>query len=199
MGECDYNNTKMSHSLKIFFLGDSLTEFFDWQARFPEHEVLNLGLAGETVQGLSARIRRIMGSASVPDVIFIMTGINNIAMEDYDILTHYERILRSLKLAYPSVIIIVQSILPVAMWADNNKIEGINHRLMELAKKIGLSFLDVYSSFTDETGGPQMECLQEDGVHLSEKGYEVWSAEVVKLLDHLPRKSSRSRSSSSRE
>jgi len=189
----------MSNALTIFFLGDSLTEYFDWQARFPEHEVLNLGLSGETVQGLSARIRRIMGSASAPDIIFIMTGINNIAMEDYDILPDYERILKSLKLAYPSAIIIVQSVLPATMWVDNRKIESINQQLNELSKKIGLSFLDVYRGFVDEAGAPKPECLEEDGVHLSRKGYEVWSSIVAEFLNHLPKKISRRRSSSSKE
>ncbi len=189
----------MSHPLTIFFLGDSLTEYFDWQARFPEHDVLNLGLSGETVQGLSSRIRRILGSATVPDVIFIMTGINNITMEDYDILTDYEKILRSLKLAYPSTAIIVQSILPASMWADNSRIEALNQQLKELSKKIGLLFLNVYKSFVGGSGSPLTEYLQEDGVHLSEKGYEVWSSKVAEFLDHLPRKISKSRSSSSKE
>jgi len=36
----------------ILFIGDSLTEFFDWQKRFPGHKVVNLGSAGETVETL---------------------------------------------------------------------------------------------------------------------------------------------------
>jgi lysophospholipase L1-like esterase len=189
----------MRPALTIFFLGDSLTEFFDWQRRFPEHEVLNLGLAGETVHGLSERIRRIIGNASAPDVLFIMTGINNLVMDDYEILGHYEKILKSLKTAYPSATIVIQSILPVIMWGDNGKIEEINRTLMGIAGALKILFLDVYSRFMDETGRPQEEYLQEDGVHVSEKGYEVWSAKVAEFLDHLPKKSSRSRSSSSSE
>jgi lysophospholipase L1-like esterase len=176
--------------LKIFFLGDSLTEFFDWQERFREHEVLNLGLAGETVEGLSARVRRIVGRASVPDIIFIMTGINNLVMDDYGILADYEKILRNLKRAYPSTVIVVQSVLPVTMWTDNAKIEEINRALTGLADRLTLSFLDIYGSFLDETGAPRKACLQEDGVHLSEKGYEVWSAKVAEFLRHLHQKSS---------
>ena len=189
----------MRPPLTIFFLGDSLTEFFDWQQRFPEHEVLNLGLSGETVQGLSARIRRIMGSANVPDVIFIMTGINNIVMDDYGIMADYEKILRSLKLAYPSAVIVVQSVLPVTMWTDNAKIKEINRSLTGLADRIKISFLDIYGSFIDETGSPRTGCLQEDGVHISEKGYEVWSTKVEGFLNHMPKKSSSKRSSSSKE
>jgi len=189
----------MKPVLTIFFLGDSLTEFFDWQQRFHEHEVLNLGLAGETVQGLSARIRRIIGNASAPDILFIMTGINNLVMDDYEILGQYKRILKSLKTAYPSTTIVLQSILPVTMWGDNRKIEEINRALRGIAGELKIMFLDVYSRFVDEMGRPQGQYLQEDGVHVSEKGYEAWSAKVEEFLAHLPKKSSSSRSSSSSE
>jgi len=186
-------------ALTIFFLGDSLTESFDWQQRFDQHEVLNLGLAGETVQGLSARIRRIIGNANAPDVLFIMTGINNVVMDDYEILGQYKGIVKSLKTAYPSTTIVIQSILPVTMWGDNRKIQEINRALMAIAAELKILFLDVYSRFIDEMGRPQQQYLQEDGVHLSEKGYEVWSAKVAEFLDHLPKKSSSRRSSSSSE
>jgi lysophospholipase L1-like esterase len=189
----------MRPALTIFFLGDSLTEFFDWQRRFPEHEVLNLGLAGETVHGLSERIRRIIGNASAPDALFIMTGINNLVMDDYDILGLYKKILKSLKTAYPSSTIVLQSILPVIMWGDNGKIAQINEALLGIAGELKILFLDVYSRFINEAGMPQEDYLEEDGVHVSEKGYEVWSAKVEEFLDHLPKKSSSKRSSSSSE
>jgi lysophospholipase L1-like esterase len=189
----------MRPAVTIFFIGDSLTEFFDWQRRFPEHEVLNLGLAGETVHGLSERIRRIIGNANAPDVLFIMTGINNLVMDDYEILGPYKKILKSLKTAYPSTTVVLQSILPVIMWGDNRKIEEINRALMDIAGELKILFLDVHSRFVDEAGMPQEEYLQDDGVHVSEKGYEVWSAKVEEFLYHLPKKSSSKRSSSSSE
>ena len=189
----------MDDLLNIIFIGDSLIEYFDWQQRFPEHQVLNLGLSGETVQGLSARVRRIIGTAAAPDILFIMTGINNIAMDDFKILEEYERLLRSLKTAFPSTKIVVQSLLPVTMWTDNKQIEEINRALKGVAKSLKLSFLDVYSLFVDAAGSPYVEYLLEDGVHVSEKGYEIWSGKVEDFLSHLLRKSSSSRSSSSKE
>lgn len=189
----------MKPALTIFFIGDSLTEFFDWQQRFPEHEVLNLGLSGETVQGLSARIRRIIGSAAVPDVIFIMTGIINLIKGDNDILDEYETILKRLKTADPSTTIIVQSILPVATQVDLETIEKINRNLRGIVDELKINFLNLYNLFVDQTGRPKREYLLDDGVHLSEKGYEAWSAAVAEFLDYLPRNSSSSRSSSSRE
>jgi hypothetical protein len=38
--------------MNILFLGHSLIEFFDWQKRFPDHLAVNLGKAGESVEGL---------------------------------------------------------------------------------------------------------------------------------------------------
>jgi lysophospholipase L1-like esterase len=189
----------LDESLNIIFIGDSLIEYFDWQQRFPGHQVLNLGLSGETVQGLYARVRRIVSAASAPDVLFIMSGINNLAMDDFKIMDEYERLLKSLKTAFPSSLIVVQSILPVTMYADNKQIEDINAELKTKAKGLKISFLDVYSVFVDSEGAPKTEYLLEDGVHLSEKGYEAWSNKVENVLDHLLKKSSSSRSSSSRE
>ncbi|HMK60514.1 MAG TPA: GDSL-type esterase/lipase family protein [Dissulfurispiraceae bacterium] len=189
----------MDEALNIIFIGDSLTEYYDWQARFSVHQVLNLGLSGETVQGLSARVRRIISRASAPDLLFVMTGINNLTMEDFDILEDYKRLLRNMKTAFPSTTIIIQSILPVNMWADNKKIEEINKELTAIAKSMKLAFLDVYSLFIEADGSARREYLLEDGVHVSPMGYEVWAAKVADLIDHLSSKSSRSRSSSSKE
>ncbi|MGO9377719.1 MAG: GDSL-type esterase/lipase family protein [Dissulfurispiraceae bacterium] len=189
----------MDELLNIIFIGDSLIEYFDWQQRFPEHQVLNLGLSGETVQGLSARVRRIIGTAAAPDMLFIMTGINNLAMDDFMILDEYERLLKSLKTAFPSTKIVVQSLLPVTMWTDNKQIEEINRALKGIAKALKLSFIDVYALFVDAAGNPHVEYLLEDGVHVSKKGYEVWSDKVDDFLSHFLKKSSSSRSSSSKE
>ncbi len=167
----------------IVFIGDSLTEFFDWQRRFPEHSVVNLGIAGETFGGLLSRIDRVLSIVKNPDFIFIMTGINDIAMEDYDIIAAYREILKSLSSSFHDALIVVQSILPVKLpWIDNGRIIGINISLEELSHEFHAEFLDLYSLFADKDGGPVAEYLLYDGVHLSDKGYEKWSEVVEGFL-----------------
>ena len=63
----------------LVFIGDSLTQWGDWERRFPGYQVTNLGISGETVEGLLARRARIRARIENPDVIFLMTGINNLA------------------------------------------------------------------------------------------------------------------------
>ena len=165
--------------LNILFLGHSLVEFFDWQERFPDHNVVNLGVAGETVEGLMDRIGYIAKKYPQADMIFVMTGANNIAMEDYDFMSSYERIIVRLCSSYPEAKIYVHRVLPIILeWVPGKKIEEINELIRLLAERTGVEYLDMYRYFVDGDGNPIKGCLLDDGVHLSDTGYEVW-AEVL--------------------
>jgi lysophospholipase L1-like esterase len=165
----------------IVLIGDSLTEFFDWQGRFPGHRVLNLGIAGEPVEGLLGRMSDIRTAIVRADLIFVMTGINNIAMGDYDIIPKYEKVLNTLVAGFAGAQIVMQSVLPVRLsWLDNIEIEKINSDLEKIARRMKVRYFDVYSLFVDAGGDPVREYLSEDGVHLSDRGYEVWSGAIEK-------------------
>ncbi len=179
--------TKDNASKNIVFIGDSLTEWFDWQTRFQEHNIKNLGIAGEPVEGLLSRLNHIRKSIGNPDYIFIMTGINNIAMEDYNILNRQKEILEKLSVWFKESVIVVQSILPVMLsWVNNKTIEDINSALQVIAKGFNARYLDIYSFFADKNGEPKGEYLLDDGVHLSNEGYKAW-ADVIE--DFLSQKS----------
>ena len=57
-----------------------------------------------------------------------------------------------------------------------------NRLLAEIAREHHADYLDVYSLFVDPQGNPKSEYLQDDGIHLSGKGYEVWADEVERFL-----------------
>ena len=167
----------------LVFIGDSLTEWFDWQRRFPEQHVTNLGISGEQVEGLLGRRDRIRKQIDNPDCIFLMTGINNIVLERYDIIGPYQDIVRDLTTWYKKAIIVVQSILPVDLeWISTDTIKETNDRLKQIAHEYGAEYLDIHSLFVDSKGKPKSEYLQDDGVHLSSKGYDMWAKELERFL-----------------
>lgn len=167
----------------LVFIGDSLTEWFDWQMRFPKYSVLNLGISGETVEELLNRQESIYEIAKTPDVIFLMTGINNIANGQYNIFGPYQEIVRNLTTRYTSAMVVVQSVLPVdPSWVEPGVIRDINRRLEKIARDFGAKYLDVYSNFVTSGDKLRSELFSEDGVHLSPKGYEVWSKAVEDFL-----------------
>ena len=167
----------------LVFIGDSLTEWGDWEQRFPGYNVTNLGISGETVEGLLARRERIRTKIENPDFVFLMTGINNIATGHYDILPSYREIVRNLTTWYKRSTVVVQSLLPVdGRWVSEIVIQDINRQLQEIAREFNAAYLDVHRLFVDAHGIPKKGYLSDDGVHLAEKGYEVWAGEVKQFL-----------------
>ena len=51
-----------------------------------------------------------------------------------------------------------------------------------MAGEENIFYVDVHSLFLDSAGGPRASYLLEDGVHISEEGYRVWSDEIEKLI-----------------
>jgi len=167
----------------LVFIGDSLTASYNWQKRFPKYRITNLGISGEPVESLLDRRERIRASIDDPDFIFLMTGINNIAMEQYNITGPYHEIVRDLSTWYKKSVVVIQSILPVALeWISNYVIRDTNRRLEQIARDFSAEYLDVYSLFIDSNGNPKNEYFQDDGVHLTDEGYDVWASEVERFL-----------------
>ena len=168
----------------LVFIGDSLTEWYDWQERFPAYRATNLGISGETVEELLDRRDRIRERVKDPDILFLMTGINNILSERYDITVPYREIVRNLTTWYKGTTVVVQSLLPVDMpWINNDTVRTINRHLADIAREHNAEYLDVYRYFVDENGKPRPGLLSDDGVHLAAKGYEVWATTVEKHLN----------------
>jgi lysophospholipase L1-like esterase len=166
----------------IIFIGDSLTEFYDWQNRFPAYRVKNLGNAGETVEGLLERMRRLRIFRN-PDYFFLMTGINNLMRGDYDIADRYKEALDLIAVEVRESVIVVQSILPVTRWVPPAVIEEVNSALRRMAKSHGMIYFDLYSLFLNGGGPADPALFDEDGVHISYKGYAVWSDAIEKFLN----------------
>ncbi|MBI5102151.1 MAG: GDSL family lipase [Nitrospirae bacterium] len=168
---------------KLLFIGDSLVEYFDWASRFPSYSVSNLGIAGETVDGLYARLDRVIMTTDTPDMVFIMSGINNLAMEDRGFGQKYRNILQRLRQEYPDAEIVAHSLLPVLYpFIGNRDIEQMNLTLKQIASDEGARYLDIHARFLDEDAQPDPSCLVEDGVHVSEEGYRRWADEIEKIL-----------------
>ena len=170
--------------MNILFIGHSLIEFFDWQKRFPAHKVANLGIAGEMVEGLLRRIGSIIGKYDTADLIFLMSGLNDVAMEEFGFLDSYREIIIKLKSAYPDAKIFINSLLPTSVeFISNKSIWDVNSSLKELAFNTDVEYLDIYLYFTHADGRVIREYLLADGVHLSDKGYDVWSGVLEKIIE----------------
>ncbi|MHC0063501.1 SGNH/GDSL hydrolase family protein [Nostoc sp. UIC 10890] len=162
-------------------VGDSLSMWFP-KEKLPAGKLwLNQGISGDTSSGVLKRLGAF--SATRPNVIYIMAGINDLRKGDSDqaILRNYRRIVRRLRQTHPQTQIIVQSILPTRLpKLSNSRIRNINTQLTLIAKQEGANYLNIYSWFTDMEGNLRPE-LTTDGLHLSQEGYDVWRTALQQI------------------
>jgi lysophospholipase L1-like esterase len=162
-------------------VGDSLSMWFP-REKLPTGKLwLNQGISGDTSSGVLKRLGAF--SATRPNVIYIMAGINDLRKGDSDqaILRNYRRIVRRLRQTHPQSQIIVQSILPTRLpKLANSRIRNINTQLTLIAKQEGANYLNIYSWFTDMEGNLRPE-LTTDGLHLSQEGYDVWRSALQQI------------------
>ena len=77
-----------------------------------------------------------------------MTGINNIANEQYDIFGSYREIVRNFTTWYKKTTVVVQSILPVELpWISINVIKETNRKLEQITRDFNADYLNLFSRF----------------------------------------------------
>ncbi len=169
--------------MNILLLGDSLIEYFDWQERFPEHSIANLGIAGESAGGLLSRVEKLTEAYPEADLVFIMTGTNNIAMDDLNFIDIYKVILEKLAVFYTGAGIYIHSLLPADVsFIPDSSVVSVNDSLMKLSQETGIEYVDLYSRFKDPGGRLIREYLVDDGIHISGAGYDVWARVIEGII-----------------
>ena len=165
----------------LLFLGDSLIADFDWQARMHHFEVLNRGVPGETVQGLRNRIPIITKDLASPDLILVMIGTNNLIIEDFSFMGSLRQIIIKLTSQYPTAEVIINSLLPCQLpWVSMETLQRINAATEAMTRQTGSCYLDMFSKFK-----PNPDFFQSDGIHLTDKAYDLWSKSILEFVSFL--------------
>lgn len=166
---------------RLLFLGDSLLADFNWQERITHFEVLNSSIPGETAQGLLNRLPKVQEQVVDPHIILIMTGTNNLLMEDYNYIEVIRQIVVYLSHCYPTAEIIINSLLPLQIpWLNKEEMKRINGDIAALSLQSGCCFLDMFSKFNSRNG-----VFQADGVHCTEAGYNLWARSILEYIAFL--------------
>lgn len=181
----EHNNKTEKNSNKIVMLGDSLTNFCEWNEFF-DLDILNRGICGDTITGVKLRLKEI--AKLKPSKIFLMIGINNFSLcftiEETKIL--YKDMLETIRQLLPDTKLYLQSILPVRNYANkhianNEPVIALNKHIQNLSTNYNAIFINLYDVFCDKTGQMKQE-LAIDGIHLNLKGYQLWHKYLNKYM-----------------
>jgi lysophospholipase L1-like esterase len=173
----------MSGKPKTVFVGDSLIEGGRWQEWFPELEAVNLGVGGDTTEGLIARLDEV--AAEDPDTVVLLIGTNDVANRRgiEQVVRGIETALANIRAALPDARILVQSVLPRgAEYAEF--VKEINRHVWQFAATVRAHYLDLWPVMAVESGELN-PAFTEDRLHLNEEGYKAWLSELEPALERV--------------
>ncbi|ATL41950.1 SGNH/GDSL hydrolase family protein [Elizabethkingia sp. HX WHF] len=190
-GEYDGVSGGWTDILKRYFHSRFINENIE------ELNVFNLGIGGETTDGLVKRFSTEVTARTSPDqnLIFFAYGANDVALKDGKRMTDFEKFKINLQEVIEKAKKITShlyfiSILPVASAIDgitvpsgkqrsNQIIEEYNQLLQELAAQHEIVFIDLYHSFFTEKD----ILLSGDGVHPNDKGYQFIAEHIKPFIE----------------
>ncbi|TVQ15083.1 MAG: hypothetical protein EA361_06455, partial [Bacteroidetes bacterium] len=167
---------------EIIMLGNSITNGANWSELFNNPNIRNRGISGDNTFGILHRLEEV--TASRPEKIFLLIGINDISKETpvEVILNNYRRIVERIREDSPDTRLYLQSIMPTSNEFDHfpraynreKEIEAVNQGIEMLAARYGATFIDLHPHFLDEHGKLNKE-FTNDGLHLMGEGYLHWA------------------------
>ena len=145
--------------------------------------VVNRGIGGDTTFDLEKRLKVSVYDLK-PKVAVMLIGANNVST----MFENYEKILIGLKENLPQTKIVLLSLTSMGgdHWGKNNQLSAFNNvKIKMLAEKYGFEFVDLYSPLLNIEDNEIYDEYTTDGGHLTPKGYEVVTAQVMPILESL--------------
>ena len=182
--------TKMKIKADAVFYGNSITFQSNFQDFFPQARICNLGCNFDDLEDL---INRSFIIKSVqPDMIFILGGINKfyeISLDDFQ--QKYGILVDTIIRQNPQARIFLQSMLPInpslrygkRYSQCKSKIKDANLIIKKISATKGCTFVDLYPLYSENDSLPSK--YTEDGLHLRQEAYKLWSHEISPFFDNL--------------
>lgn len=159
--------------------------------------LFNLGIGGETSEGLVKRIPHEMKARNSADgnIVFLGYGANDLAVKDENQMVNPTQFKANIETAiqdaklYSEEIYLV-SILPISEKIDskisttgkirtNGDVLIYNQILKDIATENALSYIDFHSAFLED----KEILLSKDGVHPNEKGYGMMAEIALPIIE----------------
>ncbi len=155
------------------FVGDRLTQAGAWSEWLPDHDVVNLGRAGDTTADVLDRLDDVIGAQ--PSTVVLLIGTNDLSHRASveQVVRGNEEILFKLHHELPQARLVVQSVLPREQERAED-IHQVNIHLRQFAPTVKAEWVDLWPVFAEEDGEIRAE-LSGDRLHLNEAGYEAWA------------------------
>lgn len=159
--------------------------------------LFNLGIGGETTDGLIKRIPHELNARNAADgnIVFIAYGANDLAAKEGEKLVNPERFKSNILTAVQHAKQFSRDIYLVSILPFSSKLDGVvsvtgkmrvsgdvvvyNQILKDIVIENSLIYIDFYAAFLHD----KKILLSEDGVHPNEKGYGMMAEIAIPIIE----------------
>lgn len=170
----------------IVFVGSSSIRLWDLQAAFTGLPVINRGFGGTQVADSVRHVDRLV-LRHRPRAVVFYAGDNDLAAgrSPQQVLDDYRAFVQRVHAALPATRVAFIAIKPsLARWALVGKVREANALVRSLCDADDrLGFVDVDGPMLGWDARPRADLFVEDGLHLSPKGYALWTTLVRPFLE----------------
>lgn len=163
---------------EVVMIGDSHTDFAEWNAMFPGVGIVNRGVSGDTTRSILARLDTILSVSAAKAVVTI--GTNDIlrGYEQSEIVTNYHAILDCL--IESGLRVVVTSTPLTSKRPTNDRVNALNADLRAYCGGKRCTYVDLNAAIGAD--GLLSPVMTVDGIHLSGAGYARWAAALAPHL-----------------
>lgn len=175
----------------IVFLGNSITDGGEFAELFGMDNVKNRGISSDVVGGVEKRLGQVVSGH--PKKIFLLIGINDVShgLSAERIAAECERLVCRIRTESPETRLYVQSVMPVNndflryknLLGREGVIPELNERLAGISEKHGAVYIDLWPVLADPATGKLRREFTNDGLHLTGKGYKVWTGFIKPYVE----------------
>ena len=171
------------------FIGDSLIAYFPLRHFGIEDKVYQMGISGDTTQGVLDRINQVIDLA--PKRIILHIGLNDELLMENDknhTVNRLKQIINKLYQALPNVACYFVSLTPFNKdeFPKSSYIEGrsltfavdVNKYLKTIPK---ITYIDLYEQLIN-TNKQLIKRFSTDGIHLNKDGYQIYYHFIEDIL-----------------
>jgi lysophospholipase L1-like esterase len=170
----------------IIFVGSSSIRFWDVARSFPNLPVINRGFGGSQIID-SVRHADLLVIKHKPRTVVFYAGDNDLAAgkTPAQVAADFKAFVTKVHTALPATRIAFIGIKPSLLrWSFREKIREANALIQKYcAGDDRLGFVDVDGPMLGWDETPRKDLFRDDGLHLTPKGYELWTALVRPFLD----------------
>lgn len=162
----------------IVFVGSSSIRMWNLTKHFPDAKPLNRGFGGSCIAD-STHYAQLLVIKHRPKLVVLYAGDNDISqgLTEEQVVADYQRFVATIHDKLPKTRVAFVAIKPsIKRWTLYPRMKSVNERIRAITEQDPRqSYVDIAKPMLYETGEPHKSFFIDDGLHLNEAGYDLWT------------------------